>query len=89
MLHAEYTTGEVFMNHILQGIALAACCVLLFGCGAQEDDRAVESQPATAKQPSGNNPFAEEQQLIRDAKSIQGLLDEDAEEKKKALENID
>ena len=77
------------MSQILRGITLVACCVLLFGCGSQEEDSAVKSQPAAAKKPTGSNPFAEEQQLIKDAKSIQGLLDEDAEEKKKALENID
>ena len=77
------------MNRILQGIGVAACCVLLFGCGGHEEDSAVKSQPAAAKKPSGNNPFAEEQQTIRDAKSLQSLLDKDAEEKKKAIENMD
>lgn len=78
------------MSRVLRGITLVVCCVLLFGCGGQDEDRAVEvkSKPVAAKKPSGNNPFAAEQQLIRDAKSIQGLLDEDAEEKKKALDNI-
>ena len=63
---------------------------MLFGCGgAQEEDTAVKSEPAAAKEPTGNNPFAKEQQLIRDAKKLQGLLNEDAEEKKKAHQNID
>lgn len=76
------------MNLILRGIAVAAFCVFLFGCGSQEEDTAVKAQPAAEKPKPAAKPFAREQQLIRDAKSIQGLLDEDAEEKKKALDNI-
>ena len=76
------------MNRILRSIALVACCLLLFSCGGQEEDSAVEAKPAIEKAKPADKPFAMEQQLIRDAKSIQGLLDEDAEEKKKAHENI-
>jgi hypothetical protein len=93
MVYAEHRilNRGGFMNQILRGITLAAFCILLFGCGSQEEEPAVQvkSEPAAAKEPSASNPFADEQQLIRDAKKIQGLLDEDAEEKKKAHANID
>lgn len=88
MLNARHIRIEVLMNRILRGIAVVACCVLLFGCSSQEEDSALEAQPAAEKPKSANKPFAMEQQLIRDAKSIQGILDEDAEKKKKALDNI-
>ncbi|MBD3646008.1 MAG: hypothetical protein HUJ31_00850, partial [Pseudomonadales bacterium] len=47
------------------------------GCG----DPGTETESGAA-----NNPLADEQQLIQDAKSVEDLLNKDAEAKKKALE---
>lgn len=67
------------MNRILRGLGVVAVCIFLIGCGGQDEDGAAEKEKA-------NNPLARQQQLIRDAKEIQGILDKDAERKKKALD---
>lgn len=58
---------------------LTALTLLLVGCGGS-------SEEASEMKPKANNPLAKEQQLIRDAESLQGMLDKDAEQKKKTLE---
>lgn len=79
------------MKHTLKIVFALAVTGALLGCGGNDDNQAVEtksapanSKPATAKQ--ADKPFAQEQQLIRDAGKIQGILDQDAQEKKKAVE---
>lgn len=72
------------MNQVLKVLIVIAGCAFISGCGGQDEDAA-----ASAAEPKKvNNPLAREQQLIRDSQSIQGILDKDAEEKKKALDNI-
>jgi len=58
---------------------LLALTLLLVGCGGS-------SEEASEAKPKANNPLAKEQQLIRDAGSVQAMLDKDAEQKKKTLE---
>jgi hypothetical protein len=82
------------MNRLLKGLVFVAGCLILFGCGGQEGNSASDSEPASAKTPEttakvSNNPFARQQQLLRDAKGVQSLVDKDAEQKKKALEGAD
>ena len=60
-------------------IGLVALTLLLAGCGGSSDE-------AAELKPRATNPLAKEQQLIRDAESLQGMLDKDAEQKKKTLE---
>lgn len=59
--------------------SLVALTLLLAGCGGSSDE-------AAEVKPKSNNPLAKEQQLIRDAESLQGMLDKDAVQKKKTLE---
>ena len=59
--------------------SLVALTLLLAGCGGSSDE-------AAEVKPKANNPLAKEQQLIRDAESLQGMLDKDAVQKKKTLE---
>ncbi len=60
-------------------IGLVALTLLLAGCGGSSDE-------AAELKPRATNPLAKEQQLIRDAESLQGMLDKDAVQKKKTLE---
>lgn len=59
--------------------SLVALTLLLAGCGGSSDE-------AAELKPRATNPLAKEQQLIRDAESLQGMLDKDAVQKKKTLE---
>jgi len=82
------------MIRLLKGVVLVAGCLFLFGCGGEEGNRASDSESASAKssgttEKASNNPLARQQQLLRDAKGIQSILDKDTEEKKKALEGAD
>lgn len=79
----------------LRSAVFIVACLSLVGCGGEES---TQEQTATAESESSavdtapkqsNNLFAKEQQLIRDAKGIQAILDEDARKKKEALKNID
>ncbi|MCZ6503636.1 MAG: hypothetical protein O6945_14125 [Gammaproteobacteria bacterium] len=77
------------MNRILKVLIVIAGCVFLSSCGGQDEEAAATSAAEAAPSPErANNPLARQQQLIRDSKSIQGILDKNAEEKKKALDNI-
>ncbi len=72
------------MNQLLKVLIVIAGCALISSCGGQDEDAAT-----SAEEPKkAHNPLAREQQLIRDSQSIQAILDKDAEEKKKALDNI-
>jgi hypothetical protein len=79
------------MKQTLKIILVLAFTAALFGCGGNDDNQAAETKPAPvtsnpATQKSADKPFAREQQLIREAGKIQGVLDQDAQEKKKAVE---
>lgn len=79
------------MNRILKVSIVIAGCVLLSSCGGQDEEAADAAMPPAEAAPAPKkayNPLAREQQLIRDAKGIQAILDKDAEEKKKALDNM-
>ncbi len=70
-------------------ITLMFSFLLLGGCGGEEEEAAVDSQPVKSEAASkANNPLANQQQLIKDARGIQSILDKDAEKKKKAADNI-
>ena len=71
------------MNQVLKDLIVIAGCAFISSCGGQDEDAT-----SAAESKKANNPLAREQQLIRDSQSIQGILDKDAEEKKKALDNI-
>ncbi len=66
----------------MQTIHVLLLLGVLTGCGGGAE----HTEPA-APAPQANNPLAAEQQTLRDAAAIQGLLDKNAEEKKKAVNN--
>ena len=71
-------------------VTLTALVILLSGCGDSEESVTQQPESAAPKQesvakPTTNKMFAREQQLIEDAKGIQSLLDQNAEEKKQAV----
>lgn len=77
---------ESKMNRAI--ILLVALCPGLVACGgegASESEVAAPAVPTEAKQ--ANNPLAAEQQLIKDAQGIQGILDKDADRKKQAVKD--
>lgn len=79
------------MSRILKIFLLITGCVFVNSCGGQDEATTVTATPPAEAKPSpkkASNPLARQQQLIRDAKGIQAILDKDAAEKKKALENI-
>lgn len=73
-------------------VMLAATLILgITACGgtnepASEVVSESEASKETAAEPA-YNPLAAEQQLIRDAESLQGILDKDAARKKQAVED--
>lgn len=62
-------------------ICLMALLWMLAGCGGGESAGESEAKPAS-------NPLADEQQLIRDAKAVEAMLEKDAEEKREAVDNL-
>jgi hypothetical protein len=73
-------------------ILSAATLILgITACGgttepAVETESVTEASKAPAAKPA-YNPLAAEQQLIRDAEALQGILDKDAERKKQAVKD--
>lgn len=69
---------------------IAALTMLLTACGGSDtaETSALEAstQVEETAKPKANNPLAAEQQLIRDAQAVQGILDQEAERKKQAVE---
>ena len=74
------------MKKMNLGLVLVFTFLILGSCGGKEEAAAVEDKPVATKK--AHNPLAKEQQLIRDAQSLQGILDQDADKKKKAADNI-
>ena len=64
-------------------VAVSALVLLISSCGDSEESTTQKQAPVA--KPSANNPLAREQQLIEDAKGIQSLLDQNADEKKQAV----
>jgi len=58
--------------------------LLLAACGETQNQSATDA-PVAETEPT-NNFFAREQQLIRDAKGVQDMLDQDAAKKKEAMD---
>lgn len=81
------------MNLILRVFTPVAVCIFLMGCGSEKEESAVESEAPSVTSPKTpkpvNNPLASQQQLLRDAKGIQSILDQDEERKNKALNSAD
>lgn len=75
---------------------LFALAVLLASCGGDGNQTDTASEKAVATEALTDEPavsdgsttklFSREQQLIKDAESIQGLLDKNAQDKKKAID---
>lgn len=80
------------MNPFNKLLIISACTVLLAACGGGEDaadDSELKAMGAApAEKEKAYNPLESQQQLIRDAEAIQGILDKDAEKKKKAADEI-
>jgi len=57
----------------------------LSACGGTAETDVVSEAPKEAASKPAYNPLAAEQQLIRDAEAVQGILDKDAERKKQAV----
>jgi len=79
----------------MKGIRRAVLLLLMLtGCGGGEpaDSEASEVKVTAgvhrAEAPRANNPLADQQEAIEHARMVQGVLDKDAEEKKKALSNL-
>jgi ABC-type phosphate/phosphonate transport system substrate-binding protein len=66
-------------------LIISICTLFLASCGGN-DDVSAEAEAAPVEAKKANNPLASQQQLIRDAEAIQGILDKDADEKKKAVD---
>ena len=63
------------------------CLGILSGCGGSEEEIAVKVEtPVESKAPPANNPLAKQQSAMKDAAAVQGLLNKNADAKKKALE---
>jgi hypothetical protein len=82
------------MNTQVSGAILIAGCLLLVSCGGQESTEKqtslAEPDSSTVEKPAGaNNIYAKEQQLLKDARATQEMLDKDAGKKKEALDNLD
>ncbi|MBL4682361.1 MAG: hypothetical protein JKY88_16785 [Pseudomonadales bacterium] len=79
------------MNRLNRLLIISTFTILLSACGGSEDasdEAAAETVGAPAETEKAYNPLASEQQLIRDAQAIQGILNKDAEKKKKAADEI-
>ena len=63
-------------------IHITFCCFLLASCSDRADDEAVSEEKPV------NNPLAKEQAFMKEARAVQDLLNKDAEEKKKALDEL-
>jgi|TARA_B100001964_G_scaffold244117_1_gene324317 hypothetical protein len=97
--HISYTVPQahpqkaVIMNKLLHVLAVVAGCTVLIACGGEAEDSTVAAEPAASQAKStakpANNPLASQQQLLKDAKGVQALLDQNAEKKKKALNSAD
>lgn len=67
---------------------LVVLSLLIVGCGGSSEEATNEPSNAQQSVPAkANNPLAAEQQLIKDAEALQGVLNTDAERKKKAVED--
>ncbi len=66
-------------------IALFIVVFFIVSCGGDASE--TSAQAAAEPVEKANNPLAAEQQLIKDAEAIQGILNEDADRKKKALDD--
>ncbi len=77
----------------LRNISAILMCVFLVACGGDSADSRADAGDARAvtkpvdSKKAPDNPLASQQQLIKDAKGIQDILDTDAEKKKKALKS--
>jgi hypothetical protein len=82
------------MNMQLPGAILIAACLSLVNCGGRESTEEqtgiAETDSSTVEKPAGaSHIYAKEQQLLKDARAIQEMLDNDAGRKKEALKNLD
>ena len=82
------------MNMQVSGAILIAACLLFVSCGGQEstDERTDLAEPDSSKveKPAGaSHIYAKEQQLLKDSRAIQDMLDKDAGKKKEAVKNLD
>jgi len=80
----------------MKGIRGAVLLLLILaGCGggdpADGEAREIQVTPGVhrAEPPKANNPLADQQEAIEHARMVQDILDKDAEEKQKALSNLD
>jgi hypothetical protein len=74
------------MSRIFAVLVVANGLMFLLGCGSDEKTEAPAKQVET-QQSKSSKPFAMEQQLIKDAGEVQGILDKNAEAKKKAIKD--
>jgi hypothetical protein len=86
--------AQLLENEEMKRFILASTLMLtgfLTACGGNEttETSAPQAAPAleAAAKPASNNPLAAEQQLIRDAEALQGMLNEDADRKKQAVKD--
>ena len=82
------------MNRQVPCANLIVVCLLLVSCGGQEstDEQSDMAEPnsSVVEKPAGaNHIYAKEQQLLKDARAIQEMLDNDAGRKKEAVKNLD
>lgn len=80
------------MKRLSKIIVTLFCAGILFACGDSGNEQTPERKPvAESTNPEtpkkADHAFAREQQLIKEAGKIQGILDQDAEEKKKAIKD--
>ena len=80
---------QLIGKKVLLGFSIL-CIGALSSCGGEREEAAVNAPSSTeipAAPAKANNPLAKEQALMKDAAAVQGLLNKDADAKKKALED--
>ena len=67
---------------------ITLCCFLLASCGNDQAEKNVATEEAIEAVSEGkaNNPLAKQQSFMKEAAMVQGMLDKDADAKKKLIE---
>ena len=72
---------------MLRLVQITLCCFLLASCGDQaEKNVATEEAIDALTEKPANNPLAKQQSFMKEAAMVQGILDKDADAKKKLME---
>lgn len=73
------------MNRSIVAIALA--CLSMTGCDSDDTESKVSQESVIKSEKTSTHFLEKEQQLIKDAEAVQGILNKNTEDKKQAIEN--